>query len=119
MGRVARCKLNCYTLDPYQHAFLKRGLSKRCVGEDEPLGLLEQAMEYMAAIGVMVFDESCCLCNLTECQVGSNQVVAEMALEQVDMKVDQVIEKMGELEAWVGDLVGMVELLRAMVLQMN
>ena len=42
-----------------------------------------------------------------------------MALEQVNMKVDQVIEKMGELEAWVGDLVGMVELLRAMVLQMN
>ena len=99
MGRVAHCKLNCYTLDPYQHAFLKRGLNKRHVGEDEPLSLLEQAMEYVAAVGVMVFDNSCRLCDSTEHQVGSNQVAAEIVLEKVDMKVDQVVEKMGELEA--------------------
>ena len=119
MGRVAHCKLNCYTLDLYQHAFLKRGLNKRHVGEDKPLGLLEQAMEYVAAVSVTVFDESCRLCDLTECQVGSNQVAVEMVLEKVDMKVNQVVEKTGELEAQVEDLVGMVTMLRNMVLQMN
>ena len=59
MGRVAHHKFNCYTLDPYQHTFLKRGLSKRHVSEYKPLGLLKQAMEYVAAIGITVFDESC------------------------------------------------------------
>ena len=45
-------------------------------------------MEYTAAISVMVFDKLCCLHDLTEHQVGSNQVAAEMALEKVDIKVD-------------------------------
>ena len=119
MGCVAHWKLNWYTLDPYQHAFLKRGLSKQHAGEDKLLGLLEQAMEYAAAVGVTVFYELCRLCDLTECQVGSNQVVVEMTLEKVNMKVDQAVEKMGELEAWVENLSGQVLMLQDMVLRMN
>ena len=42
-----------------------------------------------------------------------------MVLEKVDMKVDQVVEKMGKLEAWVEDLAGMVTMLRNIVPQMN
>ena len=98
MGRVACCKMGRFNLDLYQHAFFKRGLNKRQVGEDEPHGLLEKAMEYAAVVGITVFDESCCLCDLTEQQVGSNQVAAEMVLEKADMKVDQAIEKVGEME---------------------
>ena len=55
-------------------------------------------MEYVAVVGVTVFDKSCWLHHLTEQQIGSNQIAAEMALEKVDVKVDQVVEKMGELE---------------------
>ena len=55
-------------------------------------------MEYAAVVGITVFDESCCLRDLTERQVGSNQVAAEMVLEKADMKVDQAIEKVGEME---------------------
>ena len=46
-------------------------------------------------------------------------MAVEMVLEKVDMKVDQVVEKTGELEAQVEDLAGMVTMLRNMVLQMN
>ena len=42
-----------------------------------------------------------------------------MVLEKVDIKVDQAVEKMGGLEAWVENLAGMVMMLRNMVLQMN
>ena len=42
-----------------------------------------------------------------------------MALEKVNMKVNQAVEKMGELEAQVEDLNGQVLMLQDMVLRMN
>ena len=49
--------------------------------EEEADPTLELAMEYAGALGTIVFDESCCLCDLTEVQVGRNQFAMDMAVD--------------------------------------
>ena len=52
--------------------------------------MLELAMEYASALGTIVFDESCRLRDLMEAQVGRNQFVMDVAVDQLDDKIDEV-----------------------------
>ena len=68
-------------------------------------------MEYVGAVGVVVFDESCRLRNLTEDQVGCNQFAMDVAVDRLDEKdeelegrADKASERMTMLEGRVGDM---------------
>ena len=78
---VARRKLSRHQLDPYQRAAFCRGIVRYNTGEEEQDPTLELAMEYAGALGTIVFNESCCLRNLTERQIGRNQHATDMELE--------------------------------------
>ena len=41
-------------------------------------------MEYTGALGTIIFDKSCRLCDLTEAQVGRNQFAIDVAVDQLD-----------------------------------
>ena len=69
ISRVARRKLACYHLDPYQCATFRRGIVCHNTGEEESDLTLKLAMEYASALGTIIFDESCRLRDLTEAQV--------------------------------------------------
>ena len=82
------------------------------MGEEEADPTLELAMEYSGALGTIIFDESCCLRDLTEAQIGRNQFAVDVAVDQLDGEVDHVSEKISALEGKVADLeVGYMELL--------
>ena len=51
------------------------------MGKEEADPMLELAMEYASALGTIVFDESCCLRDLTEAQVGRNQFAMDVAVD--------------------------------------
>ena len=74
--------------------------------------MLELAMEYTGALGTIIFDKSCCLCDLTEVQVGRNQFAMDMAVDWLDGEVDHTSERISVLEGKVVDLeAGYTELL--------
>ena len=54
-------------------------------------------MEYAGALGTIIFDESCYLCDLTEAQVGQNQFAMNVAVDQLDDKIDEVD---GSVRTW-------------------
>ena len=56
---VARHKLACYHLDPYQCTTFCRGIVCYNTGEEEADPTLELAMEYAGALGTIIFNESC------------------------------------------------------------
>ena len=73
--------------------------------------MLELAMEYTGALGTIVFDESCHLCNLMEVQVGHNQFTMDVAMDWLDDKIDEVngradqaSEQLSALEGQVTDM---------------
>ena len=74
------------------------------MGKEEADPTLELAMEYASALGTIVFDESCCLCDLTEVQVGRNQFTMDVVVDQLDGEVDYVSERISALEGKVVDL---------------
>ena len=78
---MAHCKLARHHLDPYQHAAFHRGIVCHNTGEEEANPTLELAMEYISALGTIIFDESCRLCDLTEAQVGRNQFAMDVAVD--------------------------------------
>ena len=47
-------------------------------------------MEYAGALGTIIFDKSCHLWDLTEVQVGRNQFAVDMAVDQLDGRIDEV-----------------------------
>ena len=109
---MARCKLGRHCLDPYQRAAFCRGIVCHNTGEEEADPTLELAMEYSGALSTIVFDESCCLRDLTEAQVGRNQFAMDMAVYRLDGEVDHVSERISALEGKVADLeAGYTELL--------
>ena len=95
---MARRKLSCHHLDPYQCAAFRRGIVRYNTGEEERDPTLELAMEYTGALGTIVFDESCHLRNLTEAQVGRNQYATDVELERLDGEADHAAEWIGALE---------------------
>ena len=69
-------------------------------------------MEYAGALGTIIFDESCCLCDLTETQVGHNQFAMDVAVDRLDGEADHASERISALEGKVADLeAGYTELL--------
>ena len=76
-------------------------------------------MEYTRALGTIVFDESCCLHELMEAQVGRNQFAMDVVVDwldkrinDVDGRVDHVLERLLELEGKMTDMeAGYTELL--------
>ena len=47
-------------------------------------------MEYAGALGMIIFNESCRLHDLTKAQVGRNQFAMDVAVDQLDEKIDEV-----------------------------
>ena len=77
------------------------------------------AMEYAGALSTIIFDESCCLQDLTKAQVGRNRFAMDVAVDQldkrineVDGRVDHVSERLSALEGKVTNMeAGYTELL--------
>ena len=63
-------------------------------------------MEYAGALGTIISNESCCLCDLTEAQIGRNQFAIDMAVDQLDGEVDHVAERISALEDKMVDVEG-------------
>ena len=98
ISRVARCKLARHHLDPYQRAVFRCGIVRYNTGEEEADPTLELAMEYAGALGTIIFNESCCLHNLTEAQIGRNQFAVDIAVDRLDGEADHAAERIGALE---------------------
>ena len=81
ISQVAHHKLVRHHLDPYQRTAFHHGIVCHNTGEEEADPTLELAMEYTGALGTIVFDESCRLCDLTEVQVGRNQFAMDVAVD--------------------------------------
>ena len=47
-------------------------------------------MEYVGALGTIIFDELCHLCDLTEAQVRRNQFTMDIAMDRLDKRIDEV-----------------------------
>ena len=109
---VAHHKLAHHRLNPYQHAAFRRGIVRHNMGEEEADPTLELAMEYISALGTIIFNKSCCLQDLTEAQVGHNQFTMDVVVDRLDREVDHALEQLLALEGKVTDLeVGYTELL--------
>ena len=95
---VACRKLACHRLDPYQRAAFHCGIVCHNTGEEESNPTLELTMEYAGALGTIIFDESCCLHNLTEAQMGRNQFAMDVAVDRLDREADHAAERISALE---------------------
>ena len=104
ISRVAHCKLARHHLDPYQRAAFRRGIVQHNTGEEEANPTLELAMEYASALGTIIFDESCCLCDLTEVQIGRNQFAVDVTVDHLDREADHAAERIGALEDREADM---------------
>ena len=112
ISRVACCKLARHRLDPYQCTAFRQGIVRHNTGKEEADPTLELAMEYSGALSTIVFDKSCCLCDLMEAQVGRNQFTMDMVVDRLDGEVDHASERISALEGKVADLeAGYTELL--------
>ena len=92
ISRVACHKLARHQLDPYLHATFRQGIVRYNTGKEEWDPTLELAMEYTGALGTIVFDESCCLRDLTEAQIGRNQFAMDVAVDHLDREADHAAE---------------------------
>ena len=104
ISRVARHKLACHHLDPYQRAAFHRSIVRYNTGKEETEPTLELAMEYAGALSTIMFDESCCLHDLTEAQVGRNQFAMDVAVDWLDGEVDHAAERISALEDKMADV---------------
>ena len=106
ISRVARRKLARHQLDPYQRAAFCRGIVRYNTGEEESGPTLELTMEYAGALSTIVFNESCCLHDLTESQIGRNQFAVDVVVDCLDGEVDHTVERIGILEDKMADVEG-------------
>ena len=104
ISRVARRKLTWHQLDPYQRAAFCCGIVRHNTGKKEANPTLELAMEYAGALGTIIFDESCCLHDLTEAQVRRNQFTVDVAVDRLDGEADHATERIGALEDKEADM---------------
>ena len=104
ISHVACRKLSRHHLDPYQRAAFHRSIVRHNTGEEEQDPVLETAMEYAGALGVIVFNESCRLRDLTEAQIGCNQYATDVELERLDGEADHAMERIGVLEDKEADM---------------
>ena len=104
ISRVACRKLSHHHLDPYQRAAFHHGIVRHNTGKEEANPMLELAMEYAGALGTIIFDESCCLRDLTEAQVGRNQFAVDVTVDHLDGEADHAAERIGALEDKEADM---------------
>ena len=78
------------------------------MGKEEANPTLELAMEYTGALGTIIFDESYCLHNLMEAQVGRNQFAFDMAVDRLDKRIDEVDGRADHASEWLSALEGKV-----------
>ena len=104
ISRVACRKLARRHLDPYQHTAFRRGIVRHNTGEEERDPTLETAMEYASALGTIIFNESCHLCDLTEAQISRNQYATDVELERLDGEADHAAERIRALEDKEADM---------------
>ena len=104
ISRVAHHKLARHHLDPYQRTAFCWGIIRHNTGKEETDPTLELAMEYAGALGTIIFDESCRLCDLTEAQVGRNQFAVDVAVDRLDGEADHAVERIGALEDKEADM---------------
>ena len=104
ISHVACRKLACHHLDPHQRAAFCRGIVRHNMGEEEANPTLELAMEYTGVLGTIIFNESCCLCDLTEAQVGQNQFAVDVAVDRLDGEADHAAKRIGVLEDKEADM---------------
>ena len=74
------------------------------MGKEETDPTLELAMEYAGTLSTIVFDESCCLRDLTKRQVGQNQFAVDVAVDRLDGEADHAAERIGALEDKMADV---------------
>ena len=74
------------------------------MGEEETDPTLELAMEYTRALGTIIFNELCCLCDLTEAQVGRNQFAVDVAVDHLDGEADHAVERIGAFTGGKGGI---------------
>lgn len=104
LSHVARRKLACHQLDPYQHAAFQCGIMHQNIGEEEADPVLEVAMEYAGALGTIIFDESCRLLDRTKIVVGQNQFAVDVAVDWLDGRANEALERIMELEGRLADM---------------
>ena len=63
-------------------------------------------MEYAGALSTIIFDESCHLCNLTEAQVGWNQLTMDVVVDWLDNKIDEVDSRVDQASKQLSALEG-------------
>jgi len=106
-GRVSRRKLGRITTGPYQHALLRRGVSKRVNVEDERIPVLQQVMEYAGAVGMMLLDEVAYVTGQTESGMGWAMTGIEREVERVDEAVVEymtlITEAQGDIETLIAE----------------
>jgi len=98
-GCVARRKLDRLTTGPYQRALLRRGVTKKVDMEDERVPVLQQAMEYTGAVGMMVMDELAYVHERTEAGMG-------MAMNGIKREVTRVEDRVSEHETLIEEVQG-------------
>ena len=101
---MARRKLSHHHLDPYQRAAFRCSIVRYNTGKEERDPVLETAMEYAGALGVIIFNESCRLRDLMEAQIGHNQYATDVELERLDREADHATERIGALEDKEADM---------------
>ena len=65
-------------------------------------------MEYTGALGMIVFNESCHLCDLTEAQVGWNQFTMDIVVDQLDERIDEIDRRVDHVSECLSVLEGKV-----------
>jgi len=104
-GRVARRKLDQMETGPYQRALLRRGITTKVDVEDERNPVLQQAMEYVGAVGTMVMDELAYVHERTETGLGMAMNGIEREVTRVEETVNEHSMLIEEVQGDVGNLI--------------
>jgi len=98
-GRVARRKLDRLETGPYQCALLRCGVTTKVDMEDERIPVLQQAMEYVGAVGTMVMDELAYVHERGETGMG-------MAMNGIEREVTRVEDRVSEHKTLIEEVQG-------------
>jgi len=90
---------------PYQRALLNRGVTTKVDAEDERVPVLQQAMEYLGAIGAMVMDELAYVHERTETGLGMAMTGIEREVTRVEDRVSEHETLIEEVQGDVGNLI--------------
>ena len=108
LSQIARHKLSCHQLDPYQRATFQCGIIHWNISEEEADPVLETAMEYTGALSTIIFNESCCLQDLMEAQVGRNQFTMDVVVDWLNERIDKVDRRVNHASKCLSALEGKV-----------